>query len=197
MSQTEHLLYLIVELYSDLIYVQIIVIKYNMENLRNRSRPTLESSSTRIDTSIEDASGDTNRLFDYGISSGKSSTSPYDGKMFYRNNHYSRLYKVIVIGEIGSGKSALIRRYVHNYFSGDSGFNRSTIGVDFSLKILQYTENLEVRLQLWDIAGQERFSSMTRAYYRGTMGAILVFDHSNANSYQAIKRYAFQIEIHR
>ena len=70
-----------------------------------------------------------------------------------------------------------------------------TIGVDFSLKILQYSDNLEVRLQLWDIAGQERFSSMTRAYYRGTMGALLVFDHTNANSYEAIKRYwLFAIE---
>ena len=118
-----------------------------------------------------------------------SSTSNYKEDVFFKGSHSSRLYKLIVIGDIGSGKSALIRRYVHNYFSGESGFNRSTIGVDFSLKILQYNENLEVRLQLWDIAGQERFSSMTRAYYRGTMGALLVFDHSDVKSYESIKRF--------
>ena len=117
-----------------------------------------------------------------------TSTSTPDQKLYYRNGLYSRLYKVIVIGEIGTGKSALIRRYVHDYFNGDPGFNRSTIGVDFSLKILPYNEDLEIRLQLWDIAGQERFSSMTRAYYQGTMGALLVFDHTNAKSFEAIQR---------
>ena len=124
------------------------------------------------------------------ISGNRTIASIRNDVHLYRNNQYSRLYKVIVIGEIGSGKSALIRRYVHDYFSAEPGINKSTIGVDFSLKILQYSENLEVRLQLWDIAGQERFSSMTRAYYRGTMGALLVFDHTNANSYEAIKRYS-------
>ena len=53
------------------------------------------------------------------------------------------------------------------------------------LKLIHYNDDLEIRLQLWDIAGQERFSSMTRAYYKGTMGAIVVFDHSNAKTYQA------------
>ena len=105
-----------------------------------------------------------------------------------RNNNSSRIYKIVVVGEIGSGKSALIRRYIHNYYSNESSCNRSTIGVDFHLKIIPYTENLDIRLQLWDIAGQERFTSMTRAYYKGTMGALLVFDHSNASSYEAIKR---------
>ena len=52
------------------------------------------------------------------------------------------------------------------------------------LKLIHYNDDLEIRLQLWDIAGQERFSSMTRAYYKGTMGAIIVFDYSNAKTYQ-------------
>ena len=130
---------------------------------------------------------------DPNLSLSMSSMSNHKADVFCKGNHSSRLYKLIVIGDIGSGKSALIRRYVHNYFSGESGFNRSTIGVDFSLKILQYNDNLEVRLQLWDIAGQERFSSMTRAYYRGTMGALLVFDHSDVSSYDSIKRFVSKI----
>jgi len=48
--------------------------------------------------------------------------------------------------------------------------------VDFQLKILKFNDDLELKLQLWDIAGQERFSSMTRAYYKGAVGAIVVFD---------------------
>merc|ERR1719367_1403195 len=96
----------------------------------------------------------------------------------------SRLYKVIVIGEVSTGKSALIKRYVHNFFGNHANY-RATVGVDFQLKILKFNDDLEIRLQLWDIAGQERFSSMTRAYYKGTMGAIIVFDYTNANTYQA------------
>jgi len=101
---------------------------------------------------------------------------------FYRPMVASRLYKVIVIGEIHTGKSALIRRYIHNFYSQNYC---ATIGVDFRLKLIHYNDDLEIRLQLWDIAGQERFSSMTRAYYKGTMGAIVVFDYSNAKTYQA------------
>jgi len=101
---------------------------------------------------------------------------------FYRPMVASRLYKVIVIGEIHTGKSALIRRYIHNFYSTNYC---ATIGVDFRLKLIHYNDDLEIRLQLWDIAGQERFSSMTRAYYKGTMGAIIVFDYSNAKTYQA------------
>ena len=51
--------------------------------------------------------------------------------------------------------------------------------MDFQLKILKFNDELEIRLQLWDIAGQERFSSMTRAYYKGAVGAVVVFDQVN------------------
>ena len=93
--------------------------------------------------------------------------------MFFRQS--SRLYKVIVIGEVSTGKSALVKRYVHNFFGNHANY-RATVGVDFQLKILKFNDDLEIRLQLWDIAGQERFSSMTRAYYKGAVGAVVVFD---------------------
>jgi len=96
----------------------------------------------------------------------------------------SRLYKVIVIGEVSTGKSALIKRYVHNFF-GDHDNYRATVGVDFQLKILKFNDDLGIRLQLWDIAGQERFSSMTRAYYKGAVGAVVVFDQSDARTFHA------------
>lgn len=80
-----------------------------------------------------------------------------------------------MIGEVAAGKSALIKRYVHNYYGNKANY-RATVGVDFQLKIIKFNEDLEIRLQLWDIAGQERFSSMTRAYYKGAVGAVIVFD---------------------
>ena len=160
-----------------------------MKTIKSNNIQTLEHASTLSEDTESHRSSDPHRSFTSKLNFSVSSITNYNKQNNPKNGSCSRLYKLIVIGEIGCGKSALIRRYVHNYFNGEAGFNRSTIGVDFSLKILQYNENLEVRLQLWDIAGQERFSSMTRAYYRGTMGALLVFDHSNAKSYEAIKRY--------
>ncbi len=64
---------------------------------------------------------------------------------------------------------------MHNHFSPKNSY-RATIGVDFQVALLKFNDDLEIRLQLWDIAGQERFSNMTRAYYKGAMGALVVFD---------------------
>lgn len=61
------------------------------------------------------------------------------------------LYKVLVIGDLGVGKTSIIRRYVHQTFSSNY---RATIGVDFALKVLNW-DSETVRLQLWDIAGEE------------------------------------------
>ena len=95
-----------------------------------------------------------------------------------------RLYKILVIGEPHCGKSAVIRRYVHDFFSSDY---RSTIGVDFQVKILPPPrDDVEVRLQLWDVAGQERFSrGLSRAYFRGANGALVVFDRTRAETFES------------
>ena len=69
------------------------------------------------------------------------------------------LFKILVIGDLGTGKTSIIKRYVHNIFSMNY---KSTIGVDFALKVIQWSLDTVIRLQLWDIAGQERFGSMTR-----------------------------------
>lgn len=62
------------------------------------------------------------------------------------------LYKILVIGELGTGKTSIIKRYVHQFFSQHY---RATIGVDFALKVLNWDAETIVRLQLWDIAGKE------------------------------------------
>jgi len=88
------------------------------------------------------------------------------------------LFKIIVVGDAGSGKTSIINKYVHNIFSTEY---RSTIGVDFALKHLKWDDMTIIRLQLWDIAGQERFGNMTRVYYQRAAGAIIVYDVSIAN----------------
>lgn len=61
------------------------------------------------------------------------------------------LYKILVIGELGTGKTSFIKRYVHQFFSQNY---RATIGVDFALKVLNWDASTIIRLQLWDIAGE-------------------------------------------
>ncbi|KAG9336209.1 hypothetical protein JZ751_002556 [Albula glossodonta] len=96
------------------------------------------------------------------------------------------LFKILVIGEIGVGKTSLIKRYVHQCFSENY---RATIGVDFSLKVINWDSTTLVRLQLWDIAGQERFGNMTRVYYKEAVGALVVFDLTRACTFQAVSKW--------
>jgi len=101
------------------------------------------------------------------------------------------LYKVLVVGDIGTGKTSIIKRYVHNIFSAHY---KSTIGVDFALKVINWSPNTIVRLQLWDIAGQERFGNMTRVYYKEAVGAIVVFDVTRAATFDAVQKWKNDID---
>uniref|UniRef100_A0A8C5DND4 Ras-related protein Rab n=1 Tax=Gouania willdenowi TaxID=441366 RepID=A0A8C5DND4_GOUWI len=97
-----------------------------------------------------------------------------------------RLLKVLVIGDLGVGKTSIIKRYVHQVFSQHY---RATIGVDFALKVLSWDQQTVVRLQLWDIAGQERYGNMTRVYYREAVGALVVFDMTRLSTFQAVLKW--------
>ncbi|XP_033609167.1 uncharacterized protein LOC111869076 isoform X2 [Cryptotermes secundus] len=99
---------------------------------------------------------------------------------------HEHLYKILVIGELGTGKTSIIKRYVHQFFSQHY---RATIGVDFALKVLNWDANTIVRLQLWDIAGQERFGNMTRVYYKEAVGAFIVFDVTRAATFDAVVKW--------
>jgi Ras-related protein Rab-32 len=101
------------------------------------------------------------------------------------------LYKVLVVGDIGTGKTSIIKRYVHAIFTQHY---KSTIGVDFALKVLQWDTNTTVRLQLWDIAGQERFGNMTRVYYKEAVGAFVVFDVTRTSTFEAVKKWKADID---
>ncbi|XP_076067877.1 ras-related protein Rab-7L1-like isoform X1 [Oratosquilla oratoria] len=91
-----------------------------------------------------------------------------------------RLFKVIIIGDPTVGKTSFVQRYVQDSFRRDY---KGTVGVDFALKILKWSDSETIKLQLWDIAGQERFTWMTRVYYKDAQGCIIMFDLTNRNSF--------------
>ncbi|XP_038165334.1 ras-related protein Rab-7L1-like [Cyprinodon tularosa] len=91
------------------------------------------------------------------------------------------LLKILIVGDGNVGKSSFVHRYVSGQFNKTY---KMTVGVDFSVKLLHWSDKEKVRVQLWDIAGQERFISMTRLYYKGAMGCIVMFDVTNSTSFQ-------------
>ncbi|XP_056152306.1 ras-related protein Rab-32 [Lampris incognitus] len=93
-----------------------------------------------------------------------------------------QLFKVLVIGELGVGKSSVILRYVKKRFNGTY---KASVGVDFAMKTVDWDPRTVVRLQLWDIAGQEQFKEMSRVFYKGAMGALVVFDLSKGSTLEA------------
>jgi small GTP-binding protein len=85
----------------------------------------------------------------------------------------SYLYKVLILGDAGVGKSSLIKNLTNLAFDPSS---KATIGVEFSTKLLTLDSGKRVKLQLWDTAGQERYRSITASFFRGAAGAIVVYD---------------------
>lgn len=94
-------------------------------------------------------------------------------------DQYDYLFKFIVIGDAGAGKSCLLHQFVENKFKKGSSH---TIGVEFGSKIIR-VGGRTIKLQIWDTAGQERYRSVTRSYYRGAAGALIVYDVTNRDSY--------------
>ncbi|XP_053205068.1 ras-related protein Rab-38-like [Panonychus citri] len=93
-----------------------------------------------------------------------------------------KIFKILVIGEVSVGKTSIIKRYVHNLFSQQY---RATIGVDFALKKIVWNDDIEIIVQLWDIAGQDRFASLTRVYYKGASGSFVITDSTNPDSFDS------------
>lgn len=102
---------------------------------------------------------------------------------------YDYLAKVILLGPSGAGKSCLLHRFVKNEWRV---FTSQTIGVEFASKIVKVgtgSRRKRIKLQLWDTAGTERFRSVSRSYYRGAAGAILVYDVASHASFSALPTF--------
>eukprot|EP00760_Papus_ankaliazontas_P038950 PhM_4_TR9434/c0_g1_i1/m.71866/K07918/RAB32; Ras-related protein Rab-32 len=102
------------------------------------------------------------------------------------------LLKILVMGESACGKTSLIRRYVHGIFQVSV---KGTIGVDFALKVVSWEGRRNVTLQLWDIAGQERYGQMTRVYYQAAVGAIVVYDLSRSSTFDVVSKWKEDVDL--
>ncbi|OAR01825.1 hypothetical protein LLEC1_00662 [Akanthomyces lecanii] len=99
---------------------------------------------------------------------------------------------VVLIGDSGVGKSNLLSRFTRNEFNLDS---KSTIGVEFATRSIQ-VDSKTIKAQIWDTAGQERYRAITSAYYRGAVGALLVYDISKHQTYENVTRWLKELRDH-
>ena len=102
------------------------------------------------------------------------------------------LLPVVLIGDSGVGKSNLLSRFTRNEFNLDS---KSTIGVEFATRSIQ-VDAKTIKAQIWDTAGQERYRAITSAYYRGAVGALLVYDISKHQTYENVQRWLKELRDH-
>jgi Ras-related protein Rab-35 len=103
---------------------------------------------------------------------------------------YDHLFKLLIIGDSGVGKSSLLLRFSDNTFSQNY---ITTIGVDFKIRTLDM-DGMRIKIQIWDPSGQERFRTITSTYYRGTHGVIVVYDVTNGETFSNVKRWLSEID---
>ncbi|VDM40762.1 unnamed protein product [Toxocara canis] len=114
------------------------------------------------------------------------------GSVGMAKKQYDLLFKLLLIGDSGVGKTCILYRF------SDDAFNTtfiSTIGIDFKIKTIEL-KGKKIKLQIWDTAGQERFHTITTSYYRGAMGIMLVYDITNAKSFDNIAKWLRNIDEH-
>lgn len=102
------------------------------------------------------------------------------------------LFKIVLIGDSAVGKSNLLARFARDEFYSNS---KSTIGVEFQTQKMEI-DGKEVKAQIWDTAGQERFRAVTSAYYRGAVGALVVYDISRRQTFDSIGRWLNELQTH-
>jgi len=99
-------------------------------------------------------------------------------------DEYDFLFKVVLIGDSGVGKSNLLTRFTRDEFKQGS---KSTIGVEFATQTIT-VDKKNIKAQIWDTAGQERYRAITSAYYRGAVGALLVYDVTKESTFENVKK---------
>ncbi|ORX91965.1 small GTPase [Basidiobolus meristosporus CBS 931.73] len=109
-----------------------------------------------------------------------------------KDDEYDYLFKVVLIGDSGVGKSNLLSRFTRNEFNLES---KSTIGVEFATRTIQ-VEGKTIKAQIWDTAGQERYRAITSAYYRGAVGALLVYDITLRPTFENVNRWLKELRDH-
>lgn len=108
------------------------------------------------------------------------------------NPDYDYLFKILLIGNSGVGKSSLLLRFADDTFTDNF---MPTIGVDFKIRTLE-VDGRTIKLQIWDTAGQERFKTITSSYYKGAHGIIVVYDITDKESFKNIDNWMNEVEKH-
>ncbi|KAK8622683.1 hypothetical protein V6N13_117589 [Hibiscus sabdariffa] len=108
------------------------------------------------------------------------------------DDDYDYLFKLVLIGDSGVGKSNLLSRFARNEFNLES---KSTIGVEFATRSIRVDDKV-VKAQIWDTAGQERYRAITSAYYRGAVGALLVYDVTRHITFENVDRWLKELRNH-
>ncbi len=111
------------------------------------------------------------------------------------SSSYDYLFKVVILGEGAVGKTAIVTRFSHGFFRTDY---KTTIGSQFAVKNVyipsSHGDNLEVKLQIWDVAGQSRFQILRPMYYRGASGGVLVFDVTRRRTFIVLDEWLKELE---
>jgi len=106
------------------------------------------------------------------------------------NTEYDYLFKILIIGDSGVGKSCLLLRFSDDIYTESY---ISTIGVDFKIRNIELDSKI-IKLQIWDTAGQERFKTITQSYYRGAHGIIVVYDITDRDTFTNVEQWLNDIE---
>ena len=100
------------------------------------------------------------------------------------------VYKVLLLGDSTVGKTCVLLKYTDKIYQET---HMMTIGLDYRLKVMQLQSGKEVKLQIWDTAGQDRFRSITKNYYKGSHGIILIYDVTSLKTFENVKSWVSQI----
>ncbi|CDS42361.1 ras protein Rab 4A [Echinococcus multilocularis] len=101
------------------------------------------------------------------------------------SDRFDYLFKFLIIGNAGTGKTCILRRYTERKFFPNT---QHTIGAEFGSRVIS-VDGTHVKIQIWDTAGQERFRSMARSYYHDAVGTLLVYDITNRTSFGAVEQW--------
>eukprot|EP00003_Mantamonas_plastica_P007936 TRINITY_DN167_c0_g1_i1.p1 TRINITY_DN167_c0_g1~~TRINITY_DN167_c0_g1_i1.p1 ORF type:complete len:223 (+),score=66.28 TRINITY_DN167_c0_g1_i1:50-670(+) len=104
---------------------------------------------------------------------------------------YDYLQKIILVGDSGVGKSALMMRFADDYFN--DGYI-CTIGVDFKIRTVKHDSGKVVKMQIWDTSGQDRFRAITRSYYHGATTVFVVFDTTDVSSFHSVGSWMKEVD---
>ncbi|CAF0870396.1 unnamed protein product [Didymodactylos carnosus] len=106
------------------------------------------------------------------------------------DKEYHYLFKILIIGDSGIGKTSILQRFANDYFAPDYV---ATIGVDFQIRTIDI-DSKDIKLQVWDTAGQDRFKCIVSSFYRGANGVLVCFDITNIESFRNVDTWIDEIQ---